>query len=371
MTKERAWAENQGHPSEMTLADFLERDLSDDVLGDVEAHLEHCAACREVIDHAGSELPVIAKQVGPASAPSPLLPEPVVARLRERSVEPPAIGQIWRLRVPVESDDMADLALLTVVDDDTLIAVPVTSDSRSSSDLWAWQATLDETDISVAVWLSLETAIGWEALDVYLGTVDRESLTRVHRAIRRGNEPPTDLPLGRAIDDELAAYRRQLQVRFAEFGNARLLPQLDAEADEEGGEDVVDVASAMEAAGWSLSRLVEVAGITPVDARKVRQGTRALNPEELQRVEVALGGAHVTTGPVRVEQGWIGEISRPVHRHRFERVAAAEGQDGWALRRREAQLPAAARGNRGSSADWATLVEQRLAALEAAAGIDD
>lgn len=366
MTEQDLW-EGQTHPSEMVLADYLEHDLAVGDRSRVEAHLATCGSCRSIVEHAGEQLP--AASASTPQSPAWSLPSALMEKLRERSVEPPAAGQLWRLRVPGGAGEITDLAVLTVVDDDLIIAVPATSDSPESSDVWTWQASVIGTDVMLGVWMSLETAIGWEALDVCLGSVAREDLLRIHRAIRRGQQPPADLPVGRPLDDELAAYRRQLQARFALFGDAHLLPDMDTESDDDV--ETVDVLQAMTTAGWDLGELVKVTGLTPVEARKVRQGLLPLSPEHLGLVQAALGVGPVTSARVHVDRGWAAEVARPAHRHRFEKVAAALGQDGWAIRAREALQPAAARGNQGSRADWTALVEQRLAQLEAAAGITD
>lgn len=360
MTERVSWTDGRGHPNEMTLADFLEGDLDDATSAAVSAHTAGCALCRTIIEGAGPSIAEAVPRDDAASEHSWALPEEQLTRLRERTVESPAVGQLWRLRVPVDGGQLADLAVLTVVSDDVLIAVPATSDSRQSTDLWTWQAAVQSSDLTVAVWVSLETAIGWEALDVCLGSVDVDDLARVHRALRRGQEPPADLPMGRPVDDELTRYRRQLQERFAVIGDARLVPLYD-----EPDDDAVDAVSAMEKAGWGLAQVVEVVQVTAAEARKVRERTRPLSAQELERVRAVLG--NVSAGPTRLTlvRGWADEVAKPSYRSRFEAAAAARRVDDWQFRATEALQPAAARGNRGDAEDWAALVEQRLAALEA------
>lgn len=368
MTEPMNWTDGRGHPNEMTLADFLEGDLDDATAAAVSAHVAGCTLCRTIIEGAGPSIAVaVPRDDVAAVAHSWVLPEDQLTRLRERTVVPPAVGQLWRLRVPVDGGQVADLAVLTVVSDDVLIAVPATSDSRESTDLWTWQANVQGSDLTVAVWVSLETAIGWEALDVCLGSVDVDNLARVHRAVRRGQEPPADLPMGRPVDDELTQHRRQLQERFAVIGDARLIPLYD-EPDED---DAVDAVTAMEEAGWGLAKVVDIVQVTAAEARKVRERTRQLSAEELARVRAVLG--NVSAGPTRLTlvRGWADEVAKPSYRSRFEAVAAARRVDDWQFRAAEAVQPAAARGNRGDAEDWAALVEQRLAALEAETPITD
>ena len=116
---------------------------------------------------------------------------------------------------------------------------------------------------------------------------------------------------------------------------------------------------------------MDIVQVTAAEARKVRERTRQLSAEELERVRAVLG--NVSAGPARLTlvRGWADEVAKPLYRSRFEAAAAARRVDDWQFRAAEALQPAAARGNRGDAEDWAALVEQRLAALEAETQITD
>lgn len=354
------------HPAEHELADYLDGALSDTQTRDVRAHLDSCVACRSLLASAGDPLPASAPTRGPSAA----LPEQLRVALESHATAPPQVGQLWRLRADTELLDreVAELGVIVRVGDDILIA-PATSDGPESSDLWAAQLAVDGTNLTVAVWMALQTPVGWEVLDTYLGTVDADAVNELHLAFRRGQEPPRHLSLGRPIDDELRAYRELLSARFVALSECRLLDEVDDLADDEDTA-ASPVEKALKDAGWGVRDLSEAIGVTARDARLIFGGQRALTTEETARLSSALG-VDVRGADVRPDIRWVRGVATPLRRSRFDRLADKQERNPWQVRADVAAHAVAARGNTGADEDWDALVEQHLRRLESEAGLED
>lgn len=363
------------HPAEHELADLLDGLLDATSHKQVTAHVTECPVCRYLLDRAAPPLPPATLVRAIERSHWPQLPEQVQRRLVDGHVTEPAPGQVWRLRGPSTDGELAELAVIVRVDEELLVA-PATADERAATDLWTVQLHLNDTGVPLAVWVSLSAAVGWEVLDVHLGSVDSDLLLRVHRALRRGEQPPRGLSTGRIPDEEVQAYRTQLSARMTALSESRLVSAVENDLARNGDDfepahpvsEGGDLVEALRDAGWDLGEVKEVLGVSASQARLVLERQRPLTPDQAARVREALGvsaAAPVLAPPAR----WVRELAAPARRRRFERVAAARGEDPWEFRAEQAWAQLAARGHRGAEPDWAQLVEQHLARLEAAAGL--
>lgn len=365
------------HYGEFALAEYHYGSLDAAAEKQIRLHLDLCAACSELVNSAALTLPV-----NPAtmSAPDamlrgPALPEVFRQALETRAVASPDEGQLWRLRAPGETGEIAVLGAIVRREEDHVLVVPVTPDAQEATDLWAAQLRIANTDLVMAFWTSLATPVGYEVLDVWLGWTDVKPLKDLILAQRRGEDPPRDVPLGRQLDAELAAYRADLGAEFLQLQEARLVPDTVDSADAGGGTEpsaaAGDVIAELTRAGWAPSRVKAVAGdLTSGQAADVLARRRRLTDEQVARVSAELG-EDLVSAPVSVEWRWIVAVGYPTRRHRYERLAAIAAQDPWAYRADVAADPraVAARKSKGTSVDWGLLAEQQLMAREHDAGL--
>ncbi len=358
------------HPYEHELADLIDGALDSRRTTELREHVSTCVACQVVLQSAGDGVEGVSNPNDSAGGGA-VLPEVLRTALVSEQVAPPLPGQLWRLRGqdPWETGEIADLAIIVAVDNELLVA-PVTADPQLATDLWTAQLTVLGTDITVAVWVSLTAAVGWEVLDVHLGAVEANAVSELHTAIRRGHEPPRGWRLGRVVDEELQHYRESLRSRFIKLSESRLVA-IGAQDDElEGSDGSIDGVTALKKAGWTPTQLKTVTGLSAAQARAVLDGHRTLTSSQANAVGAALD-TQVTIPAVQPVPGWLQAIATPIRRHRFERVATVtRGGDAWQLRAQQAQEHlVAARGNVGSEVDWEALAEQQLVRLETDAGL--
>jgi hypothetical protein len=375
--------EPRQHPLDFVLADYSDGLLQEPEQSQVADHVAGCVLCSSIV--AGTAPAEGAFNTRGWKTPQELLasqarfPEFVTHALQDAVVTAPAPGQLWILR----SDEVSHLAVIAAVDEDVAV-LPVTADEQGATDVWTAQLalvpgrsaggheTVDQGPV-LACWTSLEAIVGVEVLDVYLGDVDADALARVRRAYRRGQQPPTDLALGRVVTGdepgvaELRSYRRDLASTFGRLSDARL----DA--------DITDIAGIADGA-VALDLAVALQGLTPTTlaavldepvgrAREVLEG-RQPSTDELTRIAAHVGAASVSGGHAPPERPWVRALGSPARRRRFAAVAATHGRSEWEQRREAAwSEPIAARHNRGAEADWEALAEAKLRELEHDAGL--
>ena len=366
---------SSAHFGEFELAEYHYGSLDVAAEKQVRLHLDVCAACSELVNSAALTLPVNpASMTEPDSVlQGPALPEQLRQALEARAVASPNEGQLWRLRGPGEAREVAVLGAIVRREEDHVLVVPVTPDAQEATDLWAAQLPIANTDLVMAFWTSLATPVGYEVLDVWLGWTDVKPLKDLIAAQRRGEEPPRDVPLGRQLDAELAAYRADIGAEFLQLQEARLVPDTIESSDPAGESTplaaVGDIVTVLNKAGWAPSKLKAVAGdLTSGQAGDVLAGRLNLTDVQLARVSAELG-EDLSPAPVSVEWRWVVAVGYPTRRHRYERLASLAEQNPWTFRAGLAANPhaVAARKSQGTSADWDSLAEQQLVAMERAA----
>jgi len=359
------------HPEAIELADFVDGVADDVTAARVGKHLRTCAICAAIVEEARlvpvaddePDLAAVAQRMS-----GELLPEKWRRGLVEQNIADPQAGQVWRLRTPDpfgDGPEVTGIAVVVTVGDDLLVA-PVTADPQESTDPWTVHLPLDGAHFAVAVWVSLAQPVGFEALDVYLGDVEQAAVLAVHRALRRGQQPPAGLVLGGPVTPELREYRERLRSHLTLLGELRLTDHLSEANDEATSVDVVD---AIRAAGWDLRRLGRETGLHAADARAVMNRSLALTESQQAAVNSALGmSASASVVPLPAP-AFVRAVATPWRRHRFEKVAQVRQSDLWLFRAGQVAQPMAARNNAGEAADWDALVEQRLRRLEIEAGL--
>lgn len=365
------------HYGEFELAEYHYGSLDTGAEKQVRLHLDACAACSELVNSAALTLPAPPSGMTATDATrrGPALPELFRQALETNAVASPDEGQLWRLRGPGDAGEIAVLGAIVRREEDHVLVVPVTPDAQEATDLWAAQLRIANTDLVMAFWTSLATPVCYEVLDVWLGWTDVQPLKNLLMAQRLGEEPPRDLPLGRQLDAELAAYRADLGAEFLQLQEARLVPDTDDFADTgdqaEPSVAAGDVITELAKAGWAPSKLKAVAGdLTAGQAGDVLARTRQLTGEQIARVSAELA-TDLAPAPASVEWRWVVAVGYPTRRHRYERLASLAATDPWTYRADVAADPSAvaARKSGGTSLDWDLLAEQQLAAREHAAGL--
>lgn len=360
------------HPPEPDLADYIEGTLNGQDAVAVGVHLVGCFTCRSIVEGTAVGLdespPRSSTMVMKASIPTELS-----AALNEQAVLQPEAGQVWRLRARLSPDEeLAAIGVVLRVDEDILVA-PVTFDTQEATDAWTVQLALGSTEIDIAVWVSLEVMVSWEVLDVVLGSVDPDSLRTVHRALRRGGEPPRGLRLGRALDGELRSYRERLRARFIVLSDARLDGSMWTSTGPSGSTESISVTDAIAQAGWKVGELAKSAGINAKQARLAIEGEYQLTPEQVSRVSTVMG-IELSPTPAQFNRKWVRAIGSPVLRPRFSAVARQQDRGEWELRQEAATqhgFAIAARGNDGSEENWSELAIHYLEDLERSADLRD
>lgn len=367
---------SSAHYGEFDLAEYHYGSLDAIAEKQVRGHLDVCAACSELVNSAALSLPVnpAVTNMPEATRLGPELPEVFRQALETRRVASPAEGQLWRLRAPGDSREIAVIAAIVRLEEDHVLVVPVTPDAQETTDLWAAQLRIATTDLVMAFWTSLATPVGYEVMDVWLGWTDVQPLKDLISAQRRGDEPPRDVPLGRPLDAELAAYRADLGAEFLQLQGARLVQDTESvvAADSAGPLAVSrDVVTELAEAGWTPSKLKAVSGdLTSRQAGDVLAGRRQMTDVQIARVSAELG-QELFSARVTVEWRWVVAVGYPTRRHRYEDLAYRAEKNPWTFRADVAASPGAvaARKSGGTSGDWDMLAEQQLAAMERAAGL--
>ncbi len=256
------------------------------------------------------------------------------------------------------------VAVLDVADD--VLVAPVTADEPAQCDLWTVQVPLAGMDVVLAVWVSLETSIGWEALDVHVGDAPADILEQVHLALRRGQEPPRGLALGRGLDEPLRRRRNRLREELADFADARLWEV--PEDDDEDGQPVLNAGAALTQAGYGIGDVKSLLGLSAKQARHVLDESHPLDAVQLDKVSAATS-ASVRNAAEVVPVGWVKALADPSLRADFDEIAQARGCDAWQLRSEQVALMPAARSSRGHDADYASLARDLIKALRRHAGL--
>lgn len=352
-------ADGSLHPYEYELADYKDGLLNEGDAARIMEHLRICPACHVILDqfadYPGPDVPATSSWAETAA-----LAPTIRAALQEHRVAAPEAGQVWRLRgTQVGSgEELLELAVILRAGDELLVA-PVTTDSREATDLWTLAMSLDGTPVSA--WVSLQCPMGYEVLDVLLGKLDVEALLDVHRAFRRGEEPPRGWPLGRHLDDELRVHREGIRAAFIPLSEIRI-DGAAVEGLEGAGNESPSLASQLMGGGWDVVSLAQATGITAKQARGVLSGTAGLTSEQQLAAGIVPGAAQARP---QLDPGWVAAVARPELRPRYEREARRRHEDPWSFREQCLREPIAARGNRGDAAHWYELAEQQLQRLEA------
>jgi hypothetical protein len=359
------------HPAEFELAEHLDGTAEPDRAADIASHVSACPACARMLDLAGPVSTTPARPLATEDAAIDLaktatVPDSLLEALRSRRVASPAVGQIWRLRAPsIETGGQHSRLVVVLQADDDVLVAPVTPDPQNQTDLWTLQVPLTNTEVTLAAWISLEASVGWEVLDVLVAETPAEPLMTVHTALRRGQEPPPGLTLGRGLDDELGRRREALRDELADFATARLWD--DDDVDEYTA--TATAGHALKNAGLGVSDVKALLGLTARDARRVLEDALPLRGAQLGLLSDATG-MPVRNGSDVVAPGWVRALANPELRPDFDDIADAMGRDAWQLRADQVALQPAARGSQGQDADYAALARDRIRVLRADAGLD-
>lgn len=179
------------HPTDLDLAEFVDRQLPAVEAEAIQGHLEGCARCRALV-----------AEIGPANwtarAPAlvvPPAPQELVAGFNRPPAEP-RVGELWRL----EWEHDAALALVLEVAGRQIRVVPTLAEPIPVGASLVQIATKDSPlQVALAAWAGLVTWLPEGVFHVSFGQVSCDVTARVHRAVamKRPLLSPNDAAISR------------------------------------------------------------------------------------------------------------------------------------------------------------------------------
>lgn len=323
------------HPTDRSLAAFIDGRLDADMAHDVRSHVLNCAHCQLRVGSADTSAGVIEPAQETDAVPVRLFDE-----VRD---ELPFRGDIWRLAW----DDTVLLVVVWRVDSDRISVFPVVD--LADADEWSAVLTGDESgglgELAVAV--ALETSVPWSVLDARIvQLLELGPLTLLRAEYRTGASAEETLR-GRRIlsplDDRLVELD-ELAERLSVLANAVWLP------------------AAVGVAAVDLTYdLLQEAGLPANRALAISRRGSAPTDDEAARIEAATG-VRPTSPPVDddLRKKIDSPFRKPKIRARARANRRSEAQERLSLAREAEPAAIAARGTFGQPLDYDDVLDRLL-----------
>ncbi len=323
------------HPTDRTLAAFVDGRLSNDAAAAAREHLADCARCQLRIGAADD--PVVGVQRRD-------IPPVAIPLAEESAASDPVAGDVWRLAW--ETNLM--LAVIWRVEPDRVAVLPVVE----SADADEWCAFLDRRTTGglgdLAVSVAYETTVPWAVLDSRVAHLEETGpLAELRSAFRTGAATTAMRgdPVHSPLDERLVGLD-ELAERLAELANAVWSPPVTATA----------------AAALDFDALLD-AGLPPNRALAISSRGAAPTDEEADAIAAATGTRPAAPA---IDDDLRRKIDQPRRKAAIRARARANRRSEAAERRAVAQEAqpalAAARGTRGAAPDFDTILDRLLRA---------
>jgi len=322
------------HPTDRTLAAYIDGRLSEDAAAAAREHAAGCARCQLRIGAANDPVDGVQRRDIP----------PIPIRLAESAASDPVAGDVWRLAW----DANVMLAVIWDVGPDRVAVLPVVE----SADADDWCVFLDRSatgglgDLAVSV--AYETTVPWAVLDSRVVHLEETGALAELRSAFRTGAATTAMrgdPVHSLLDERLVGLD-ELAERLAELANAVWSPPVTAAA----------------AVALDFDALLD-AGLPPNRALAISSRGAAPTDEEADAIEAATG---VRPAAQAIDDELRRKIDQPRRKSAIRTRASANRRSEAAERRALAQEAqpalAAARGTKGAAPDFDTILDRLLRA---------
>lgn len=321
------------HPTDRSLAAFVDSRLDEQGTANVRAHVEACPRCQIRIANAD-----------PTAGPlTPVRTQPPVAAMIEERDEPPVQGDVWRLAW----DDLVLLVVVWRLEADRVAVLPIL-DIANADD---WCVLIDRTasgglgDLAVSV--PQETVVNWAVLDARVSHLDDLNHIGLLRAAYRRGTDPGEAPRGAAVlsalDDRLVELD-ELAETLATFANAKW------------ASDEVDASTVQ----LTYDVLID-AGLAPNRALAIGVRSGAPTDDEADRIEAATGHRPAPPPiPLDLQRAIDKPRRKPLIRARARATHRSEATERLALARAAEPSLQAARGTGGAPPDYDVILDRLL-----------
>lgn len=330
------------HPTDLDLAEFVDRQLDNVATEEIRHHLGGCGRCRTLV-----------ADMGPANwsthQPTLVAPPapPALAGGFTRPAGEPHPGELWRL----EWQHDAALALVLAVEGARVRVVPAMVEPISTgTNVVLISAEDSPLAIALAAWATLVTWVPQGVFHVSLGEVAPPALAQLERAVamRRPALSSTDAAIPEYVN--LAAI----------VGRLALARWTDDDV-----ADPIDLRARAQEVGVSVATLSEALGLTPSDVTELFRGHKVLTDDLVDILARVLDAEpHRLSRAPTIPEDMAQAIERPGWRPHLQKRAHRFGISEAAARRQLAAelLPVAARttGRSRGRPDWTQLIAEAL-----------
>lgn len=330
------------HPTDLDLAEFVDRQLDNVATEAIRRHLDACGLCRALLadmDPANwsTNLPTLV---------APSAPLALAVGFTQPAGEPHP-GELWRL----EWQHDAALALVLEVEGERVRVVPAVVEPISTGTA-AVLISAEDSPLLVAVeaWATLVTWVPIGAFHVSFGEVASLALARLQRAA--GMRRPTLSSIDAAIPEYVnlaAVVGRLAHARWTDDDVA----------------DPIDLRARAQEVGVSVATLSETLGLTPSDVTELFRGHKVPTDDQVDVLARVLDvdPRRFSRAP-SIPEDMAQAIERPGWRPHLQKRAHRFGISEAAARRQLAAelLPVAARttGHSRGRPDWTQLIAEAL-----------
>lgn len=324
------------HPLDVDLVAFADGELAPDAGALIESHLGTCARCREVV--AALDAPMGDFDLEVLSDLSPALTS-VFSAEPEREPEP---GDLWH----VEWDDAAMFVAVLDLDDDGVVAVPLSFEAVDDDPAVVIAAEESPLDTSLYAWVTLERVLPLGVFSRLAGVLPPGALVPERRAAAASRKSWSG-----------AITLADLAFAADRLADAAWTPQLAA--------PLPSLAELVEARGLRPSGVSAATGIPAGQLTSLLRGQREPTDTEADRLaHVLQADVSVIKRPLAIPRELVRAIERPIHRAKI-RARAAASAVSEAVARRQLASAVMAMPARTSHAErdveaWDELVRHQL-----------